>query len=432
MVERDDLPAWAARLREERRKRLWSQTDLARLMAQEAQREDLPWQEPVVLPARTSVVRRIKDYEAGRHMPGEPYRTLYCRVFKLTDAALFAGPAAADDDATDTVPIGMPAATAPDQPVDHTDIAVFRDMLGALTASDRRFGGRHARGYAIDYLATVIQPRLHAPAIGRIRQELFEVATEFSLRVAAMHLDAGNTRTSRALLGNAYATAHETDDLTLAAWVLARQGEQAVHEAMLAAYHRDRQTWQTHVRRAIGITGAAAAMAGGSPPRARAFLLSKQALALSMTGDRPAALAVVAEMRRCHDRTGDPDAEPDWMGFYEWAHIRHEEARIYYMLGMGEEAVAAVEDSLPARSDARPRAFSLGAQALGHLFARDPDVERACSLAHQLIAHAGRLESSRMTIRLDEVMRALAPYRREPAVQDVYEAARPVLTAAAI
>lgn len=44
--------------------------------------------------------------------------------------------------------------------------------------------------------------RLHAPAYGRVRHELFEVATEFSLRVAAMHLDAGNTRTSRALLGN--------------------------------------------------------------------------------------------------------------------------------------------------------------------------------------------------------------------------------------
>jgi len=150
-------------------------------------------------------------------------------------------------------------------------------------------------------------------------------------------------------------------------------------------------------------------MAAGSPPRARTFLLSKQALALSMAGDRPAALTVVADLRRCHDRAGDPDAEPDRMGIYEWAHIRHEEARVYYQLGMGEEAVTAVDDSLPARRDARPRAFSPGAQALGNLFARDPDVEHACALAHQLIAHAGRLESACMTIRLDEVMRGARP-----------------------
>ncbi|MEV7006382.1 helix-turn-helix transcriptional regulator [Streptosporangium sp. NPDC051022] len=78
-------PAWAARLREQRRDRCWSQRELARRLVQSAD-EDIRR----TLPTRESIVRLIKSYEAGRHRPRDPYRVLYCRVFGVAEAELFA------------------------------------------------------------------------------------------------------------------------------------------------------------------------------------------------------------------------------------------------------------------------------------------------------------------------------------------------------
>ena len=79
-----DLPSWATRLREERVRRLWSQKVMAirlRSAADEQTRARLPPTE--------SIQRYIRDYEAGRHFPGDLYRELYCRAFGITREALF-------------------------------------------------------------------------------------------------------------------------------------------------------------------------------------------------------------------------------------------------------------------------------------------------------------------------------------------------------
>ncbi|MFF3437833.1 hypothetical protein [Streptosporangium sp. NPDC002721] len=41
------------------------------------------------LPERDSLIRMIKDWEAGKHQPKDPYRLLYCRVFGAEEAELF-------------------------------------------------------------------------------------------------------------------------------------------------------------------------------------------------------------------------------------------------------------------------------------------------------------------------------------------------------
>ena len=76
------------------------------------------------------------------------------------------------------------------------DIGVIRNMLAALTTSDRQFGGGHARAYAADYLHAVVWPRLHARCDDAVRHELIVVATEFMLRVASLDLDGGHTQAS--------------------------------------------------------------------------------------------------------------------------------------------------------------------------------------------------------------------------------------------
>ncbi|WP_204049470.1 hypothetical protein [Microbispora siamensis] len=80
-----DLPGWAARLRAERRERLWTQRDMARQLAEAADAHNR-------LPERESLIGMIKDWEAGRHQPKDPYRVLYSKAFGIEEAELFGEP----------------------------------------------------------------------------------------------------------------------------------------------------------------------------------------------------------------------------------------------------------------------------------------------------------------------------------------------------
>ncbi|GAA1613150.1 hypothetical protein GCM10009733_006520 [Nonomuraea maheshkhaliensis] len=308
--------------------------------------------------------------------------------------------------------------------IQETDITVIRDMLRALIASDRQFGGSHARAYAADYLHNVITPRLQNSASSPVRRALFSVATEFSLRVAAMHLDAGHPSISKTLLGTAFAIAQESDDVTLAAWVLARRGEQEIHEAMLARRRDGSHAYRAHLDQAIAYTTGAAAMASNAPPMARAFILTKQALSFSLKGDRAATLDALHAISAAHEKAGSRD-EPEWMEAYGWGHLQHEAARCYSHLRMGDHAVHAIEDAMQLRRDIRPRAFSIGVQIIGLTQTTSFDIERVCALGHELIIAAAQLNSRRVNIRLSEALTALSPYRQISAVREVFEAAEP-------
>ncbi|WP_431931686.1 helix-turn-helix domain-containing protein [Nonomuraea jabiensis] len=74
------VPAWAGRLRTERTRRGWSQRDLAVQLSRIADR---------VLPEPESVIRRIRDHECGKHRPDDEYAELYCRLYGLSEHALF-------------------------------------------------------------------------------------------------------------------------------------------------------------------------------------------------------------------------------------------------------------------------------------------------------------------------------------------------------
>jgi len=79
-----ELPSWAIRLREERTRRLWSQKVTAVRLRDAADERTR-----AALPATDSIQRYIRDYEAGKHFPGDLYAELYCRAFGLTRVALF-------------------------------------------------------------------------------------------------------------------------------------------------------------------------------------------------------------------------------------------------------------------------------------------------------------------------------------------------------
>jgi hypothetical protein len=289
---------------------------------------------------------------------------------------------------------------------------MIRGALDALTAYERQFGGGDARAYAMDYLGRMVWPVLHVASGEVVFSDLCSLATEFSLRVASMHLDAGNAKASRDLLGTGLPLAQESGRPVMVAWVLARFGELDVRER--------------NADRAVAYTSGAAAMAERSAPRARSFILAKHALALSLTGDRAATLRVLGKAQDSAARA-DGSGEPAWMRFYGVEHLRHDEARCLINLGMGDQAIHAAEESMRTRRLSRPRAFSLAVQAIGHVQSKDKAVDRACQVGTELVTITRHLASDRVKVELARVLNALHPYRTSAAVRELAEAARPVL-----
>lgn len=80
------MPAWAVRIRAERRRRLWDVHTMARRLRQAA------GEERRFLPDHDSLVRSIRRWESGRiGVLSERYRLLYCRAFGLPEHAVFGG-----------------------------------------------------------------------------------------------------------------------------------------------------------------------------------------------------------------------------------------------------------------------------------------------------------------------------------------------------
>ncbi|MFI0484337.1 hypothetical protein [Actinomadura sp. 9N215] len=361
---------------------------------------------PHKMPSERSLTRCVERWEGGQvRRITERYRILYARALSMSQEELF-------EDSPHQPPIPVPT---------QGDVEAIRMMLNALMAADRRFGGRRIRRQADDYLTDVIEPMLRGHVPEALKRQMFGLATEFTLRVAAMHLDTDQLAQALGLLGRASSMAAESADMTLTAWVLSRRGEHEMHQAALTSRPERRATF---VRQALAYTEGAAGVAREAPPLSRAFLTTKHALAWSLTGNRARTQRVLGTVWTAYERAGDVQ-EPEWMGAYEYGHLRHEEARCYVNLGMGREAVQAAELALNARTAARPRAFTLGVLAIGH--AQTLEVEAACAAAHELIDLASQISSRRVCIRLGEVLDALTPYENNQAVAELREVAKPVL-----
>lgn len=300
--------------------------------------------------------------------------------------------------------------------VSADDLQVIRTRLTQLTESDRQRGGglTHLEGFG--YLRGRVWPLLGGDIDASYREALFSVATEFTMRVAAMSLDSGHPRLSGRLLSVASGLAQETDDMGLQSWVMTRRAEQALYRKAPA--------------QAVAYSGAAATMSQSATPTARAFILTKHALALSATGDRRSTQEALTAAHRCFERA-DGTVESEWVGIYSWGNLRHDEALCYAHLALGLKASETAEEAMRTHDRARlarPRAFSLGVQAIG--YAQAEEIEQACSYGQELITLAGNLSSARVHARLRDVLATLTDHADLPAVRDLREAARPVLALA--
>ncbi len=344
----DDLPAWAVRLRAERRNRLWSQREMARRLVEAADEDIRPR-----LPSRETMVRRIKAYEAGHNRPGDPYRVLYARAFGLAEAELFGEPVgvpAREDGVIDLVAW-----------VEQTNVG--DGTIGMLAEETQRLGESHAHVPPARVLSDVVRLERHTRVLlsggrQRLRQtrELFRIEADLLAHAcilfgdlhrngpalshgtaAAMCADEAGASPAAAL--SAQAKTERWRGRFAASADLARRGYEcspptqlrvllASQEANASGLLGDRVRAREALQRAEeAVQGGLSQDSGVSPwscPRPRQALY---ALSVALQSGNPEEALQAARMAESAWASGDPRVPATW------AQIRFGAANAYAMMG---------------------------------------------------------------------------------------------------
>lgn len=216
-----------ARLRSERLQRGMTVNDVAegfRVAASDRERQRLP--------ALKDLRRMIRGYEAGEHVPGPDRQVLYCRLFEMSEADLFA-----PDVSTQLVH------TEPG----YDDEIEALELARRMTASD--VGGETLRRLelVVDDLAIAYHRTPPAELLERVRrhlsyvaglldarktlaehQRLLVVGGWLSLLGATCHIDLHQRDAATARLRTAAGLAGETGHAEIAGWCLETEAWQAL------------------------------------------------------------------------------------------------------------------------------------------------------------------------------------------------------------
>ncbi|MBO4269941.1 helix-turn-helix domain-containing protein [Microbispora triticiradicis] len=334
----DDLPAWAVRLRAERRNRLWSQREMARRLVEAADEGTRPR-----LPSRETMVRRIKAYEAGHNRPGDPYRVLYARAFALTEADLFEEPTAAlDSSPCGSDVIGLVAWAEQTNAGDGT--------ISMLAEETQRVSETHAHVPPQRVLSDVIHLERHTRALlsggrQRLRQtrELFRIEADLLAHGCILFGD---------LYRNAAAMTHGT-----AAVVCAEEAGTSPAVALSAQAKTER--W----RRRFAASADLARRGYDCSPRTplRVLLACQEANAAGLLGDRRRAREA---LRRAEETAQGQQARDS--GVSPWSCPRPRQAlyalSVALQAGNPEEALQAARMAESAWASGDPRVPATWAQ----------------------------------------------------------------------
>jgi len=407
-----ELPTWAVRLRAERRNRLWSQKDMARRLVEAADDETRK-----CLPARETIVRRIKAYEAGHNQPRDPYRLLYTRAFGISEAALFDMPQAPCRPTLDDVLAKMPDSDA-------------------LTPLPARTGRRIGMSIIADLSARVHRLRLADDVLagGDLMQPAFrELNAATRLYREATYTE----HTSRALLG-------VIGDLAqITGWIASDAGrhEQAAniyHLGIRAAQEAGDCTLESNLLGSLayqtanlgspqeGVTLARAALdAAGphAPARARALAWDRAAWAYVQAEEAESAMRALDEARTALEQHGGED-EPACLYWVDAGELQIMEARAYTELRRPLRAVPLLTDVLDRydATHARELALYLSWLAVALTDANEP--EEAARVAWRMFDLSKDMASDRTARRHRVVLDRLAPYREIPQVGEVIDRGR--------
>jgi 2'-5' RNA ligase len=341
MIKDGELPAWAIRLRDERKNRLWSQKTMAIRLIRAA---DVGTRRS--LPSVESVQRYVRGYEAGDHRPGDLYAELYCRAFGLSPTALFGDLEAGVSDSPNT-PTVEDALTLTAW---ITATNASPDALGHLLKATSQLAQDHMRTPAGQLLTDVV--RLHDQVQTLLRsgkqrlretRELFRVDAELLAHASMILGDLNQDRVAEAFGQAALLAAQEA----------------AVDEALAWAALAKTARWQNKFAESADLSRRGFERCMRSP--VRTMLASYEARAAGLMGDVRRACDALARAEQAAEELHDAGPETS-----VWAFPRPRQAllaiSVLTRIGDADAALQAVAMADAAWASGTPRSPSTWAQ----------------------------------------------------------------------
>ncbi|MEV5411432.1 transcriptional regulator [Thermopolyspora sp. NPDC052614] len=402
-----DLPHWAARLLAERRQRGWSQKDLAKRLAQAAAKLGIP------MPERTSLVRSIRNWEAGRYRPRDPYPVLLSRVFRLEERELFAD--AVMPPGTDPaqvlasiLPEGELLAPLPTRGGRRVGMSTVTDLsarVHGLRLADDVLGGDDLIGPAFRELNTAVRIYRESTHTDDVGRALLTTIGEYAQIAGWIASDAGKHEQAAQTYRLGISAAREAGDRTLESNLIGSLSYQVANIG---------DTYE-----GVQLSRAALDTAEpDAPALARALAWDRLAWAHARHNDAQAAMHALGEAETALASDHGPTA-PSYLYWVDHGELQVMEARVYTELRRPLRAVPLLTDVL-ARYDtthARELALYLSWLAVALLDANEP--EEAADAARRMCEVSADVASDRTTTRTRLVLNRLEPYRDIAEVRDL-------------
>jgi transcriptional regulator with XRE-family HTH domain len=404
-----ELPAWAVRLRAERRNRLWSQKEMARRLVEAADEETRKG-----LPARETIVRRIKAYEAGHNQPRDPYRLLYARVFGASEAELFDMPQAPCRPTLDDVLAKLPDSDAltplPTQTGRRIGMSTIADLsarVHRLRLADDVLAGGDLLQPAFRELDAVTRLYREATCTEHTSRALLAVIGELAQITGWIASDAGRHEQAANVYQLGIRAAREAGDGTLESNLL---GSLAYQTANLG----NPQEGVTLAHAALDAAGPHA------PARARALAWDRLAWAYVQVEEAEPAVRALEEARAALEQHGGED-EPAYLYWVDASELQIMEARAFTELRRPLRAVPLLTDVLDRYDATHARELALYLSWLVVALADANEPEEAARAAWRMYDLSKDVASDRTGRRHRVVLDRLAPYRDVPEVWEVIE-----------
>ncbi|UBU11584.1 helix-turn-helix domain-containing protein [Nonomuraea gerenzanensis] len=466
------LPAYAERIRHERRQRGWSQKQLAVHLLKAAG-------DKIAMAEFESVLTRVKRHEAGKGSPRDPYPLLYSRAFEIPEAKLFERPAlpevTTDESANDVansvsspslpwlweagptadaiyditksdlvlnrrdavkalaITAGLPlvdpvqrwlAKTTPEPPVTVQAGRIGLDEVAQLEAAtnvfrtwDDQHGGGLARKAVIGQLNEVADlVRDNHPH--EIRTRLFHVMAQLSKVAATMSWDCGMQTAAQKYYALSLQASKPAGDRPFGASVLASMARQLL-------YLDQPQDALELTRLALdGVRSTAT-------PRLRAMLHTREAWSYAAMGRPESFKRATGAAEDAFSEISSDDPDPEWITYFDAAELAGVTGGRYLELSQQDSRFASdaldhIRRAVALRQRSSLRSLALDQVGLAYAHLISGDIDEAVSVGNAATETAGQVQSDRVRVQLREFYVEIET-RKDPVVAPLQQHIRETL-----
>jgi len=414
-MDGDQVPAWAARIRAERRARRWGVPTMADRLIQAADPADR------ARLRRTSLIRQIRSWEAGEHCPGERHRMLYAAALDINENDLFGdgqsagrSGAPAMSDAAAAMPTAPTAGWGAGLRLEGLSSAQFtelisylRDQWHALVKADNLLGPQHALAGVHEHLG-VIGSLLRTSRFP-VRREVLGLGARYAESAAWLHEDIADMTGSRYWAARSMEWAVEADDGPMVSWTLFRRSQQATADGDAA--------------QVIGLAEAARRDAGGLPDPMLSAILQQEAHGYALEGSEVTCHMIFDRAHALAAAPDDPgDARDGHGSFCTSGYLEMQRAGCWLILGQPAKAVTAFEVALRTLPSVYRRDRGVALAGLAAALVATDEPERAARVAMDALTIARGSGSARILDMVKSASVTLAPHDRLPGVADLLTA----------